>query len=620
MADPYVELFNIEQFAGINIAESYYQFYLSAIRRDPFYATDRFLIPYLFTPIQFKAEIHNHSNPIGWKVEVYNGNAKIYAFINESATFFFQITPRKGPNKIYLVLYDQTNKQFETIPVFFEAVDYLMPSFPFINEMVKNRIHIEKLLNYSITNEKLNSVEIEETWGKLGARFDSNRSDSLDSELSYRLRVRTYLQGIYEKKDKNDGLKDVLYSIFGINPIIVNHQDIRFPISVVGNIGSATKWANDDYGSFGSGAIGQMVLRDETIINNGFDVIVWGEKDVDVIRNKIDQISPIYTEYGIKLGSDYISYALSSPTDEKFTFEKGFLYIDRFNIVNKKNELSPSVITVIEETIPFEIGEKVKLGSQEYTVKFIDTNDKEIGFEENILETVDGLKIGSAEEAIYETDILPIPDESIYYGDLFLYKFNTAEVNLYLKRAKSTSEMLSVSYTPFNINELVSYGMVDDLIDMETTGPIWQTGRTYNFASPAGKYIYRELSEPLHIDGIESFKLTVTSSLPGTNLLFFGLGTRLWSNYQDIEYLVPINLSGTTSEDKVFDVSDIDAKIINNIRYIYIIQGTSGSVFVATFSKLTTDKTCSFFKLKATVKNVTQKYDFAMGDFILKKI
>jgi hypothetical protein len=367
-------------------------------------------------------------------------------------------------------------------------------------------------------------------------------------------------------------------------------------------------------------AIGQMPLRSEAVINNGFDVVIWGESDRSIIKDKLDSITPIYTDYGIKVGSDYISYALSKPLDERFSFENGVAFIDRFNVVERRDRLNKRLVYIIEDTIPFIVGENIRIGSNVYEVKFIDENDHEIGLVDPIEEAIDGIKIGSAEEIIYESEICQVPDDSsVWYGDLNLFQFNQTEVDLQIKTAKSTSIIQTTPYVPFKPNDLVAYGAINELIDWETTGPSWTSGRTYSFNASTGKYIFKELDENLSFYGITQLRLSV-SCLQGDNLLFFGMGTQKYNNYEDIEYLWPISNATGGTEEKIFDLSIIDSKHYNRIKYLYLIQGTSGISFNVSFSKITTDKSMAFFQWKAIVKNVVQKYDFAMSDFILKKI
>jgi len=269
---PYVELFPLEEFIGIRLDDPYYVFYLEQFLRYPFYKTDKYLIPYILTPLTLKAEIHNHPDPIGWNVTIINGNTEITTVKNLTSTFEFTFEPRKGENEIRLECYDKTGQKYETIVQHITAVDYLMPSLPFLVEIVKNRYHIEKLLNYSVTNTNLNSIEIEETWGQLGARDDIPRGDSWESEIGYRMSVRKYLNGIYGKKDTNRGFQETLCSLFNINPIIVSQKDVRFEIGMIGGE-DALKWRNDEYLSMGRNSIGNMPVRSNVIINNGFDII-----------------------------------------------------------------------------------------------------------------------------------------------------------------------------------------------------------------------------------------------------------------------------------------------------------------------------------------------------------
>lgn len=618
--DPYVELFNVEEFAGIKLNDPYYKYFLQQFNRDPFYKDDTHLFPYILTQVFLKAEIHNHSAPLGWDISVYNGNALVYKFKNTSQTFDVPIDCRLGDNAIKLVCIDKTtNKIYETAIAYFTTVNYLLPSLPFLSELIRNRYHIDKLVNWSITNEKLNSLEIEETWGKLGARNDISKSDAWDSEITYRLKVRKYLQGIYGKKDKKSGLSDTLSSLFGITPMIIDQKDTRFQFGFIeGN--TTTSWRNSDYSHMGKIAIGQMPLRSEAVINNGFDVVIWGESDRSIIKDKLDSITPIYTDYGIKIGSDYISYALSKPLDERFSFENGVAFIDRFNVVERRDRLNKRLVYIIEDTIPFVVGENIRIGSNVYEVNFIDENDHEIGLVDPIEEAIDGIKIGSAEEIIYESEICQVPDDSsVWYGDLNLFQFNQTEVDLQIKTAKSTSIIQTTPYVPFKPNDLVAYGAINELIDWETTGPSWTSGRTYSFNATTGKYIFKEFNENLSFYGITQLRLSV-SCLQGDNLLFFGMGTQKYSNYEDIEYLWPISNTTGGTEEKIFDLSVIDPKHYNRIKYLYLIQGTSGISFNVSFSKITTDKSMAFFQWKAIIKNVVQKYDFAMSDFILKKI
>jgi hypothetical protein len=230
------------------------------------------------------------------------------------------------------------------------------------------------------------------------------------------------------------------------------------------------------------------------------------------------------------------------------------------------------------------------------------------------------MKIGSAETATYESEISPIPDDGIYYGDITLFKFGTAVVDLKIRTAKTISGMGTAPYNDFKINDCVSYGTVDDLVAWTSTGPTYISGRTYNFNVSPGRYIYKYFEPTLSLYGIQTLNLDVTTGITGSSLLFFGMGTRLYSNYLDIEYLFPMDVATVGSNSFAFDLSIIEPKHYQQIRYLYLIQGTTGLAFTATFTKIVTDKTVGFFQWQARVRDVTQKYDFALGDFVLKKV